>query len=381
MLSIHSAPITPSLDAPPVRVPSPPPGGVALAPPLPGDAAAAGALRSALPPSLDIPEPVIEPPFDLPQPAIRLPPWRFDRRSPITDPMQLVLSPEVAAARDRPIVALESTLVAHGLPWPDNLVVARELEDTVRDAGAVPATIAVVDGVVRIGLPADVLEELARGGPRFAKAGATDLAVHLARGTSAATTVSATALLAAKAGIRVFATGGIGGVHRGDAGDVSHDLPVLARTPIAVVSAGAKAILDLPRTLELLETLGVLVVGFRTGELPAFYSPRSGLALDHRVDTAAELAAIARCRWDDLGGGGILVCNPIPAAAAIADLDAAIDAALAEAAAAGITGKRLTPFLLSRLAETTGGASIRANRALAVHNAEIAAELALALAA
>ena len=188
-------------------------------------------------------------------------------------------------------------------------------------------------------------------------------------------------MLAARAGIRVFATGGIGGVHRGDAGDVSHDLPVLARTPIAVVSAGAKAILDLPRTLEYLETLGVLVIGYRTGELPAFYSRSSGLALDHRVDSMAELAAIARARWDDLGGGGILVANPIPAAAALDSTDAAIAAALAEAAAAGVTGKRLTPFLLARLAAATGGASIRANRALAVHNARVAAELALALAA
>jgi pseudouridine-5'-phosphate glycosidase len=348
-----------------------PPGGVASVPlPTPGDAAGAGALRAgdAAPPS-----------NGLPPPAIRHMPWRTGRRSQITGPMQLVLAPEVADAR-RPIVALESTIVAHGLPWPDNLAVARELEDTVRQAGAVPATIAVVDGAVRIGLPGDVLEQLARDGARFAKAGATDLAIHLARGTSAATTVSATALLAAKAGIRVFATGGIGGVHRGAADDVSHDLPVLARTPIAVVSAGAKAILDLPRTLEHLETLGVLVVGFRTGELPAFYARSSGLALDHRVDSAAELAAIARCRWDDLGGGGILVANPIPAEAAIDGLDAAIDAALAEAAAAGVTGKRLTPFLLARLAAATGGASIRANRALAIHNAQVAAELALALA-
>ncbi|HWO21391.1 MAG TPA: pseudouridine-5'-phosphate glycosidase [Kofleriaceae bacterium] len=321
-------------------------------------------------------------PRELPQPAIRLPPppWRMGHRSQITGSMQLVLSPEVATAR-RPIVALESTLVAHGLPWPDNLDVARELEDTVRAGGAVPATIAVVDGLVRIGLPDELLEQLAQGGSRFAKAGATDLAVHLARGTSAATTVSATAMLAAKAGIRVFATGGIGGVHRGDADDVSHDLPVLARTPIAVVSAGAKAILDLPRTLEHLETLGVLVIGYRTSELPAFYAQRSGLVLDHRVNNAVELAAIARCRWDELGGGGILVANPIPEAAAIAGLDAAIDAALAEAAAAGITGKRLTPFLLARLAVATGGASIRANRALAVHNAEVAAALAVALAA
>ena len=260
------------------------------------DAATTGALRTATPPSSP-------PSIELPEPATRRPPWRIARRSQITGSMQLVLAPEVAAATAarRPIVALESTIVAHGLPWPDNLAVARELEDAVRQAGAVPATIAVVDGTVRIGLPDELLEQLARAGAHFAKAGATDLAIHLARGTSAATTVSATALLAARAGIRVFATGGIGGVHRGDAADVSHDLPVLARTPIAVVSAGAKAILDLPRTLEHLETLGVLVVGCRTSELPAFYSQRSGLALDHRVDSAAELAAIARCRWDDLG--------------------------------------------------------------------------------
>ncbi|MDQ3368387.1 MAG: pseudouridine-5'-phosphate glycosidase, partial [Myxococcota bacterium] len=241
-------------------------------------------------------------------------------------------------------MALESTLVAHGLPWPDNLAVARELEDTVRAHGGTPATIAIVDGHVRIGLTADELERLARDGATFAKAGTTDLAVHAARGTSAATTVSATAVLAARAGIRVFATGGIGGVHRGDGADVSHDLVALARTPIAVVSAGAKAILDLPRTLETLETLGVLVIGYGTDELPAFYSPRSGLRLEHRADSAAELAAIVRQHWDHFGGGGVLVANPIPEAAAL-DVEAPIAAALAEAAAARITGKRLTPFL------------------------------------
>jgi pseudouridine-5'-phosphate glycosidase len=291
--------------------------------------------------------------------------------------VRIIVSPLVADGG--PIVALESTLVAHGLPWPDNLVVARELEDTVRAAGAIPATIAIVDGAVRIGLAAPQLEQLARDGARFAKAGATDLAVHLARGTSAATTVSATAVLAARAGIRVFATGGIGGVHRGDAGDVSHDLVALAKTQIAVVSAGAKAILDLPRTLEMLETLGVLVVGFRASDFPAFYARTSGLALEHRVETAGELAAIARTHWE-LGNGGILVANPIPASAALA-LEPAIERALADAAAARITGKALTPFLLQQIAAASGGASIRANRALAVHDAAIAAELAVALAA
>lgn len=274
-------------------------------------------------------------------------------------------------------VALESTIVAHGLPWPDNLAIARELEATVRAGGAQPATIAVVDGVVKVGLDENELERLASEGVRFAKAGTTDLAVHIVRGTCAATTVSATATIAARAGIRVFATGGIGGVHRGDDGDVSHDLIALARTPIAVVSAGAKAILDLPRTLEMLETLGVLVIGYRCDELPAFYSRGSGLRLEHRVDEVTELAAIAREHWK-LGGGGILVANPIPAEAELA-IGPAIEKALADAEAAGVHGKRLTPYLLSQLSVATKGASIAANRTLALNNAEIATELALAL--
>jgi pseudouridine-5'-phosphate glycosidase len=299
--------------------------------------------------------------------------------------VDLVLAPEITAAHAarRPLVALESTIIAHGLPWPDNLTIARELEATVRAGGAVPATVAVIDGRCHVGLSGEQLERVARDGGRFAKCGATDLAIHLARGGSAATTAGATAVIAARAGIRVFATGGIGGVHRGDTGDISHDLVALARTPIAVVSAGAKAILDLPRTVEVLETLGVLVIGYRTAEFPAFYTASSGVALDHRVDTAAELAAIARARWDELEAGGILICNPIPEAAALdaTSIDIAIATALAEATAARISGKQLTPFLLSRLAQATGGASIRANRALALHNAEVASALAVALAA
>ena len=297
--------------------------------------------------------------------------------------LDLQLSSEVAEARvaRRPIVALESTLIAHGLPWPDNLAVARELEAAVRDGGATPATIAVLDGRVRLGLDAAALERVARTGRDLAKAGATDLAVHLARATSAATTVSATAVIAARANVRVFATGGIGGVHRGDSGDVSHDLVALSRAPIVVVSAGAKAILDLPRTVEMLETLGVLVIGYRTDELPAFYTGRSGIRLDHVAANVAELATIAKRHWDDLDGGAILVCNPIPAASALDPkmIDAAIEAALAEAEVKHISGRRLTPHLLARLAEATGGASIRANRALALHNAQLAAELAVAL--
>ncbi|MBK9036310.1 MAG: pseudouridine-5'-phosphate glycosidase [Myxococcales bacterium] len=298
--------------------------------------------------------------------------------------MELVLAPAVAdaLAAGAPVVALESTIIAHGLPYPANLEVAHELEAAVAAGGATAATIAIVDGVARIGLPADDLARLAADGARFAKAGATDLAVHLARGTSAATTVSATALLAARAGIAVFATGGIGGVHRGDAGDVSHDLTALARTPIAVISAGAKAILDLPRTLELLETLGVLVIGYGTDELPGFYVRGTGLRLDHRVDDAATLAAICRARWAGLGQGGVLVANPIPAEAALdaAAIDAVITDAIADAARAGAIGKRLTPYLLGRIATVTGGAAVRANRALARANAEVGAALAVALA-
>jgi len=295
--------------------------------------------------------------------------------------IDLILSPEVAEARvdKRPVVALESTLVAHGLPWPENLNVACELEQIVRDTGATPATIAIVDGRVHIGLTPELLERVAKDGNTFKKAGATDLAVHIARGKSAATTVSATAILAARAGIRVFATGGIGGVHRGEVGDVSHDLVALARTPIAVVSAGAKAILDLPRTLEVMETLGILVIGYRTDELPAFYTVRSGLRLDHFAGTQDELASILRTHWEDLGGGGVLVANPIPAEASLDErlIGEAIQTALADADRLGITGKRLTPYLLGRLAEVTDGKSIRANRALAKHNARVAAELAL----
>ena len=295
-----------------------------------------------------------------------------------------MFSPEVAEARaaKKPIVALESTLVAHGLPWPQNLDVARELQEMVREHGAAPATIAVVDGrpgsASRIACSRSSRTTAARS-PRPARR-ISPFTSRAAR--TAATTVSATAVLAERAGIRVFATGGIGGVHRGDVGDVSHDLVALARTPIAVVSAGAKAILDLPRTAEMLETLGVLVIGYRTDEMPAFYTRDSGLALEHVVGSPADLAPILRRHWDDLAGGGVLVCNPIPSEAELdaRRIEAAIDAALAEAEAQGIHGKRLTPYLLSRLAEVTSGASIEANRALALHNAEVAATLAVALA-
>jgi pseudouridine-5'-phosphate glycosidase len=297
--------------------------------------------------------------------------------------LDVVLSPEVAEARvdKRPIVALESTLVAHGMPWPQNFELAKELEAIIREAGAVPAHIALVDGRPCIGLSSAQLERVAQQGKAFAKAGATDLAVYLARRKSAATTVSATSVIASRAGIRVFATGGIGGVHRGDAGDVSHDLIALAKTPIAVVSAGAKAILDLPRTLELMETLGVLVLGYRTDEMPAFYTVRSGLRLEHFTGTPEDCASILRRHWRELDGGGVLIANPIPAEYSLDErvMAAAIEDALRTARTTHITGKALTPHLLAQLNEATHGASVRANQALARSNAKVAAELALAL--
>ncbi len=292
-------------------------------------------------------------------------------------------SEEVAAAiaQGAPVLALESTIVAHGLPWPDNLGIGRELEAAARDAGVVPATIALFDGVAQIGLSDAQLERLAREANSFVKAGAADLPVIISRGGNAATTVSATATLAARAGISVFATGGIGGAHRGDALDISSDLTTLARTQIALVSAGAKAILDLPRTLEVLETLGVLVIGYRTNEFPAFYTRSSGLRLEHRCDTVEELARVLQARWA-LDQGGVLIANPIPEQAELpaAQIESAIVEALARAANDGISGKALTPFLLSELARTTGGASVRANRALALDNVRLGAALAKALA-
>ncbi|MSP15120.1 MAG: pseudouridine-5'-phosphate glycosidase [Myxococcales bacterium] len=291
------------------------------------------------------------------------------------------IADEVAAAlaAGRPVVALESTLVAHGLPFPQNLETARALEAAVRTGGAIPATIAVVDGEARIGLDDATLERLARGGREFVKAGAADLAVAIARGSSAATTVSGTALLAHRAGIAVFATGGLGGVHRGDDDDVSHDLVALAELPILVVCAGAKAFLDLPRTVERLESLGVLLLGWRTRELPAFYSRESGIALEHRVDSADEVARMLRARFGLLGQGGVLLACPIPDAAAVAPDFVADFVADAETAAAGVSGKARSPAILAKLARRPE--LLHANRALAVENARVATEVAVAYAA
>lgn len=304
----------------------------------------------------------------------------------------LIIAPEVAEATagGEPVVALESTIISHGMPYPQNVETALAVEDEVRRAGAVPATIAIIDGRARVGLGRPELERLGRAHgahgddgdlAQVAKAGRRDLAVLLATGRTGATTVSGTMALAARAGISVFATGGIGGVHRGAAEtfDISSDLTELARTPVAVVCAGAKAILDLPLTLEYLETVGVPVFGVGTWEFPAFYTPRSGLTLEHRVDSAAEAARVLWLKWRALGeGGGAVFANPVPSEDALDGLvvSAAVEEALAEARREGVAGKAVTPFLLRRVTEITGGASLRANISLVKNNALFAGLLA-----
>jgi pseudouridine-5'-phosphate glycosidase len=294
----------------------------------------------------------------------------------------IVIAEEVqdALSEGRGVVALESTIIAHGLPFPDNLALAKELEATIRSCGAVPATIAVQEGRACVGLTAQELSRLASPDADFAKAGALDLAAVLAQGADAATTVSATSILAAAAGIRLFATGGIGGVHRGDDFDVSADLLSLSQVPVAVVSAGPKAILDLPRTAEALESLAVLVLGYGTDELPAFYCRESGIALEHRVDTPAAAAKALHIRWTLLKQGGVLVANPVPKAHALAkqQVEGWIEEAHRAAEEAGIGGKKLTPFLLKYLARCSGGNAVETNCALALHNAEVAAKIAVA---
>jgi len=300
------------------------------------------------------------------------------------------LSPEVAdaLAAGRAVVALETSVVAQGLPPPDNLAAARLQAAAVRAAGAVPAAVAVLSGRIEVGLDDEALERLADPVRRPAKAGARDLGPLLAAGRDAGTTVSATLAVATRAGIRLFATGGIGGVHRvlpgapaTAAGDVSADLLELARSPVCVVSAGPKAILDLAATAELLETLGVPVVGFRTWELPAFFSDGSGVALEHRVEGAREAAALLRAHWDGLRRReGVLLAVPPPAPLPRAEVEVAVAGALAAAAAGGVSGKGVTPYLLAAVAEATGGRSRQANLALLERNALVAAEVAVALA-
>ncbi|MBV1704352.1 MAG: pseudouridine-5'-phosphate glycosidase [Hyphomicrobiales bacterium] len=302
-------------------------------------------------------------------------------------PMQpfLDLTPEIAAALGKgvPVVALESTLVTHGLPFPRNLDTARALEAEVRAGGAVPATIAVLGGRFAVGLADEALERLARAGRAAAKASFRDLAPLVAAGADAGTTVAATMAIAEAAGIAVFATGGIGGVHRGaeTTFDVSADLGELARSRVGVVCAGAKSILDLPKTLEVLETQGVPVVGYGTREFPAFHSRTSGLRLDHCVPDAAAAARALRAALV-FGRGGILFVNPLPEAHEIpaAEIEPRLAEATARARAEGVAGKDVTPWLLAKLEELTAGRSVAANMALLRDNARVGAEIAVALA-
>ncbi|WP_391482072.1 pseudouridine-5'-phosphate glycosidase [Nereida sp. NH-UV-3] len=293
----------------------------------------------------------------------------------------MIFSDEVAAARKagQPIVALESTIITHGMPFPQNIEVARGVEDVVRQNGAVPATIAVMNGTLHIGLNSDQLDALGQA-KNVAKLSRADMAACIATGGTGATTVAATMIGARLAGISVFATGGIGGVHRGaeHSFDISADLHELAQTPVTVVAAGAKAILDLPKTMEVLETLGVPVIAFGQDYLPAFWSATSDIAAPLRMDSAAQIAAAHLMRMQMNLPGGQLIANPIPQEAEIPQevLHPIIEQALAEAEAQNITAKKVTPFLLGRILELTDGASLTANIALVRNNARLAAQIA-----
>lgn len=298
---------------------------------------------------------------------------------------ELHISDEVTAAlaADGPVVALETTIVAHGLPRPGNLRVAREVEQIVRDAGAVPATVGVVDGRPTVGLTDEALEHLA-GAEAVEKLGVRDLPAAVAQGVDGATTVAATAHLAALAGIRVLATGGLGGVHRGarETWDVSADLSTLATTDMVVVSAGVKSVLDVAATLERLETLGVPLLGYRTDEMPGFYLRSTGLRLDWRADTPEEVAAIAgRRRPLGLAGRALLVLNPLPESEALdaGEHDRLLDAALRDAERNGVRGKAATPHLLSYLHDASGGRTVSVNEAVIRGNVALAASVAVAL--
>jgi pseudouridine-5'-phosphate glycosidase len=301
--------------------------------------------------------------------------------------MNVILSPEVSSAMSagRPVVALESTIIAHGMAYPANVETATAVEQVVRFHGAVPATIAVIGGKLKAGLSAEEIEMFGKSGPEIMKVSVRDLPFVVGRGLDGATTVAATMRIAAMAGIPVFATGGMGGVHRGagETFDVSADLTEMTRSNVALVTAGAKAILDLPLTLERLETDGVPVVGYRTGEFPAFYSRSSALKVPMRADSAEEVAGIMRSKWALGLTGAIIVANPIPEADEIpaAEIEPVIAAALEKTDRLGISGKDVTPFLLAEIAKTTKGRSLQANIALVKNNAKVAAEIAVAYAA
>ena len=297
----------------------------------------------------------------------------------------LSVGPEVhdALAAGRAVVALESTIITHGMPYPQNLEMARNVEKVVRTHGAVPATVAIMDGKFRVGVEGEDLERLAVEGHKAAKASRRDVAALLVSGELAGTTVATTMQASAWAGIKVFATGGIGGVHRGAEAtfDISADLEELSRTPVAVVCAGAKSILDIAKTLEVLETNGVPVLGFGTDEFPAFWARVSGHKVDHRFDQPADIAKVIGLQFS-LGMGGVLIANPIPEADALdaKEIGARIDEAVKAAEQEGVSRKALTPFLLKRIFELTGGKSLVANIALVENNAKVASQIAVALA-
>lgn len=299
----------------------------------------------------------------------------------------LDVNPEVAAAiaEGKPVVALESTIISHGMPYPQNVETALNVERIIRENGAVPATIAIIGGRLKAGLTPEEIEYFGKKGQDIAKASRRDLAVLCARGEDGATTVTTTMIIAHMAGIKVFATGGIGGVHRGaeTTMDISADLEELAQTPVMVVCAGAKSILDLGLTLEYLETKGVPVIGFGTDELPAFYTRTSGFGVDYRIDTEEELAKAFKAQGDLGMKGGMLVTNPIPEdyAMPLEVINGAIDQAIKESVDKGIHGKETTPFLLARVAELTGGDSLASNIQLVYNNARLAAKTAAIYAA
>ena len=298
--------------------------------------------------------------------------------------MKVKLSPAVksALAKGKPVVALESTIIAHGMPFPQNFEMAQKVEGIIRDGGAVPATIAIIKGELRAGLSETELELFAKEGPSIIKVSTRDMPFVVAQKLNGATTVASTMRIADMAGIRVFATGGMGGVHRGaeTSFDISADLTEFAQSNVAVVTAGAKAILDLALTLETLETLGVPVVGFGTDEFPAFYSRLSGFKVPMRCNTAKEVSALMKVKWKMNLKGGIVVANPIPAEAEIpaGEIEPVIQRALEKAKELGIKGKDTTPFLLKAIAEATQGKSLKANIALVENNAGLAAEIAKA---
>jgi pseudouridine-5'-phosphate glycosidase len=305
----------------------------------------------------------------------------------MTHPTYLDIAPDVqhALSTGRAVVALESTIISHGMPYPQNVATALQVEAEVRQHGAVPATIAIVGGRLKAGLSQGEIEQLGRAGHAVTKVSRRDIPFIVAQGGLGATTVAATMLIAAMAGIRIFATGGIGGVHRGaqESFDISADLQELAQTPVAVVCAGAKSILDLRLTLEYLETQGVPVVGYQTDALPAFFTRDSAFKVDYRLDSASEIAAVLKAKWAMDLKGGMVVANPIPEAFAMprAAIDQAIDQALREAAEQGVVGKESTPFLLARVCELTGGDSLASNIQLVLNNARLAAAIAIAYSA